>query len=110
TRVELADQVEEACGRGVEVRRQLGDLIPQLIEVSLASLHVPPPSSWKRLYTPVFEAPGRHDKRRSSRRRIFCDKPAPAKSLGLCEPQGRDSSNAGVDRGPLTRETVKQNR
>src|SRR6266404_5645452 len=30
--VELADEVEQACGRGVEVRGQLGDLVAQLIQ------------------------------------------------------------------------------
>src|SRR5438309_10312070 len=33
-RIELADEVEEACGRGVEMSRQLGDLVTQSIERS----------------------------------------------------------------------------
>ena len=69
-RVELADEVEEACGRGVEMSRQLGDLVAQLIKVSRASLrgeqvHDESPSAWERLYTRVLKAPGRHDERRS---------------------------------------------
>jgi len=36
-RIELADEVEEACGRGVEMSRQLGDLVAELIKVSRAS-------------------------------------------------------------------------
>ena len=94
-RVELADEVEEACGRGVEMSRQLGDLVTQSIEVSRASLRgeqVHDESPFRgRLYTRVPEAPGRHVERRSRRRRDFCDDHARAVSSRLCGPLDRDS-------------------
>src|SRR5207244_1960381 len=66
--VELANQVEEPRGGGLEVRRQLGDLVAQPVElrgglqgdgeVWRVDLHGESPSVLRRLYTRVSEPPG----------------------------------------------------
>src|SRR5262249_25036519 len=46
--VELTDQIEQACGRGVEVSGQLGDLIADSIDIEIwrGILHDESPFSW----------------------------------------------------------------
>jgi len=53
--VELADEIEEARGRGVEVRRQLGDLVAQ--SVQRERLHEESPPSAGATLHPSFGAP-----------------------------------------------------
>ena len=53
--VELANQVEEARGGGLEVRRQLGDLVTQPIQ--LVDFHERVSLLLWRLYTRVFDPP-----------------------------------------------------
>ena len=57
--VELADQVEQARGGGVEVRRQLGDLVTQSIQLGggRTEFHERVPLVLGRLYTRVFGSP-----------------------------------------------------
>src|SRR5207247_3238270 len=70
--IERADELEEAGGRGVEVGRQLGDLVTQVVE--RARVHGEAPfCSWGRLYTRVSGPPGRRANRRSRRHRHFFD-------------------------------------
>src|SRR5205823_2337393 len=71
TRVELADQVEEPRGGGVEVRGQLGDLVAQSVQFpdwltwgAKGGVHRRFSFALRRIYTPVSEPSGRRDKRR----------------------------------------------
>src|SRR5439155_6270748 len=72
--VELAIQIEQAGGGGVEVRRQLGDLVAESIQfldrlgrgndAGRAGFHERVPLLLGRIYTPLSEAPwGRHNAR-----------------------------------------------
>jgi hypothetical protein len=64
--IELADEVEEAGGGGVEMGTELGDLVAEALELGDAirvgddawgpGLHGAPPSVLKRLYTPLSTA------------------------------------------------------
>src|SRR5206468_8291860 len=54
--VELADEIEEAGGRGVEVSRQLGDLVTQ--SVQCARVHGESPSAGATLHPSSFGAIG----------------------------------------------------
>src|ERR671937_800253 len=53
--VELSDEVEEAGRGGIEMRRQLGDLVAQTIEVLRSVLHDESPFGGATLH-PSFEA------------------------------------------------------
>jgi hypothetical protein len=53
TDIELADEIEQACGRGVEVRGELGDLVAELIQ--RARVHGVSPSVAATLY-PQFRS------------------------------------------------------
>ncbi len=72
--VELANQIEQAGGGGVEVRRQLGDLVAKSIQLldrlgrgndaERADFHERVPLLLWRLYTPLSEAPWSRQKAR----------------------------------------------
>jgi hypothetical protein len=76
--VELADQIEQACGGGVEVGRQLGDLIAEALEFgsrtnnrsdnrrdAYIGVGVHRRISLRRVYVVFFEASGSHEEARS---------------------------------------------
>jgi hypothetical protein len=63
-RVELADEVEQAGGGGVEVSGELGDLVAEAIQIRGGHRHFPPVS---RLYTAIFEPRSRLEDERSGR-------------------------------------------
>jgi len=87
-RVELADELEQPRGRRVEVRRELGDLVAEPLELGGATnggfghrrdadvdigIHRRESSiALRRLYPPIFAPPRRlHDQRSHQNRRIF---------------------------------------
>jgi len=117
-RVELADQVEKPRGRGVEVRRQLGDLVAQPVELcntivrgndaERIYLHGESPASIEATLHPDFR--GLSDRAGRTRRRremIFGQLARRCEASGSCGPHvGRLQSEVDAGRSATT-EAVK---
>ena len=107
-RVELADQVEKPRGRGVEVRRQLGDLVAQPIELCVIDFHGESPISIEATLHHDFR--GLSDRAGRTRRRremIFGQLARRCEASGSCGPHvGRLQSEVDAGRSATT-EAVK---
>src|ERR671936_353045 len=72
-RVELADQIQQPRGGGIEMRGELGDLVTETLQLDdvwmsrheAGSIDVHRRISLRRLYTAIFEPSRRHQDARS---------------------------------------------
>jgi hypothetical protein len=118
TSIELPYQVKKASSSGLEMRRQLGDLIPQSIQFRSTirscddswrvDLHGQPPSAGATVY-PEFRATRERSQRAiSGRTRIFGLVPLDWAMVGPCGALGRDPRSGADANSVRAAEAVKR--
>jgi len=96
--IEIADEVEQVRGRGVEVGGQFGDLVAEPVELDYGlrrwdklgsvDLHRPSSMTLRRIYTPIFGPPRTLQDTRSLDDRCFLIRPADAAIAASVRPAG----------------------
>jgi hypothetical protein len=109
--VELADEIQEARSRSVEVRRKLGDLVAQSVQVWREILHGVPPLCWGDS-TPEFRShPGGTTRGDFGAIDIFRDEPTRRAAPVLRGPLGRYSPRAAdTARWPMQKAVKRKSR
>jgi hypothetical protein len=118
TGVELADEIQQACGGSVEVRRQLGDLVDQPVQLDETfwgskdmwrmDVHREAPFCWGDSTPPFPEPPARLQKRRFRTGKNFFGSVTFGRHRRSVRPAERDLRDTGDTRDSIAYSAVKR--